>query len=130
LIRFQVALKQLTKENEMLKRTLHAEKEKNGRYEAALADSQSNFMTKSLKNSSFIMLTGLGLTAYSQKDSQAGDSVGVEHLTKRIAMLEMKELNDRQSVEQSRHQYERQRDELRAAEERISQFERTVADVQ
>lgn len=111
----------------MLKKTLQAEKEKTGRYEAALAESQSNRIIKQKQRKFDFSAVGFG--TYKSPTDSSTESAGVEHLTKRIAMLEMKELNDRQSVEQSRHMYEKQRDELRAAEDRIVELERTVANV-
>ncbi|CAL1542937.1 unnamed protein product [Lymnaea stagnalis] len=102
-------VKQLTEDNEVLKKTLEMEKEKLHAFEAAMEE-----------------LHRRGVTSGSDVTVTDGDIISI---SKKITMLEMKELNERQRAEHSTHMYQQQRQILHDLESRNKELEEKFAEV-
>ncbi|XP_059169831.1 centrosomal protein of 290 kDa-like [Physella acuta] len=102
-------VKQLTESNEVLKKTLEMEKEKLHALEAAMEE-----------------LHRRGVTSGTDVSVTDGDIISI---SKKITMLEMKELNERQRAEHSSRMYHQQRQILHDLESRNKELEEKFAEV-
>ncbi|XP_055888045.1 centrosomal protein of 290 kDa-like [Biomphalaria glabrata] len=102
-------IKQLTADNEVLKKTLEMEKEKLHALEAAMEE-----------------LHRRGVASGSEVSVTDGDIISI---SKKITMLEMKELNERQRAEHASHMYQQQHQILHEMESRNKELEEKFAEV-
>ncbi|XP_005096015.2 centrosomal protein of 290 kDa [Aplysia californica] len=105
----EAEIKQLTQDNEELKNTLSMEKEKLHALEAAMEE-----------------LHRRGVTDGSEVSVTDGDIISI---SKKLTMLEMKELNERQRAEHASRMYQQQRQLLQDLENRNSELEEKFAGV-
>ncbi|KAH9503689.1 hypothetical protein Btru_067161 [Bulinus truncatus] len=105
----EAEIKQLTTDNEVLKKTLEMEKQKLHALEAAMEE-----------------LHKRGVTSGAEVNVTDGDIISI---SKKITMLEMKELNERQRAEHASHMYQQQRQILHELESRNKELEEKFAEV-
>ncbi|XP_031445492.1 centrosomal protein of 290 kDa isoform X2 [Phasianus colchicus] len=125
----------LQKDNLLVQRTTNME---HMEHENESLKAQINFLNKELEitkeklhtiEQAWEQMTKLGDDNAMDKATKAVTNSEISSISKKIAMLEMKELNERQRAEHSQHMYEHLRNTLKQVEERNFELETKFAEL-
>ncbi|XP_042745370.1 centrosomal protein of 290 kDa [Lagopus leucura] len=125
----------LQKDNLLVQRTTNME---HMEHENESLKAQINFLNKELEitkeklhtiEQAWEQMTKLGDDNAVDKATKAITNSEISSISKKIAMLEMKELNERQRAEHSQHMYEHLRNTLKQVEERNFELETKFAEL-
>uniref|UniRef100_A0A803YAR7 Centrosomal protein 290 n=1 Tax=Meleagris gallopavo TaxID=9103 RepID=A0A803YAR7_MELGA len=125
----------LQKDNLLVQRTTNME---HMEHENESLKAQINFLNKELEitkeklhtiEQAWEQMTKLGDDSAMDKATKAITNSEISSISKKIAMLEMKELNERQRAEHSQHMYEQLRNTLKQVEERNFELETKFAEL-
>ncbi|OXB73557.1 UNVERIFIED_CONTAM: hypothetical protein H355_006566 [Colinus virginianus] len=125
----------LQKDNLLVQRTTNME---HMEHENESLKAQINFLNKELEitkeklhtmEQAWEQMTKLGDDSAMDKATKAITNSEILSISKKIAMLEMKELNERQRAEHSQHMYEQLRNTLKQVEERNFELETKFAEL-